>query len=104
MAAANILITDFSGCAYDFSLTGNPVFLYQKDYQEMVAQRDFYVSMEDMPYPRAETTEELVRSIFEYDKEMYMEHLESFMERFGNFDDGHASERVCERIVGILNG
>lgn len=104
LAAANILITDFSGCAYDFSLTGNPVFLYQKDYQEMVAQRDFYVSMEDMPYPRAETTEELVRSIFEYDKEMYMEHLESFMERFGNFDDGHASERVCERIVGILNG
>lgn len=104
LAAADILITDFSGCAYDFSFTGNPVFLYQKDYQKMAEQRDFYVSMEDMPYPRAGTNEELVRSIFNYNESSYNRDLKSFMDRFGNFDDGHASERVCERIMRVLNG
>lgn len=104
LAAADVLLTDFSGCAYDFSLTGNPVFLYQKDYQEMVAQRNFYIPMEDMPYPRAGTNEELIESIFNYDASLYSESLKSFMDRFGNFDDGHASERVCERIMRVLNG
>lgn len=104
LAATDILITDFSGCAYDFSLTGNPVFLYQKDYQEMAAQRDFYVPMEDMPYPRAGTNEELIKSIFDFNGLVYFESLKSFMDRFGNFDDGHASERVCERIMRVLNG
>ena len=104
LAAADILITDFSGCAYDFSLTGNPVFLYQKDHQEMAAQRDFYVPMEDMPYPRAGTNEGLIKSISDFDRSSYTENLKSFMDRFGSFDDGHASERVCERIMRALNG
>lgn len=104
LAAADILITDFSGCAYDFSFTGNPVFLYQKDYQKMAAQRDFYVSMEDMPYPGARTNEELIQNIFEYDGSLYLESLKRFMDRFGSFDDGHASERVCERIMRVLHG
>lgn len=104
LAAADILITDYSGCAYDFSFTENPVFLYQKDYQEMAVQRDFYVSMEDMPYPRAGTNEGLIKSISSYDGLAYRKRLKSFMDRFGSFDDGHASERVCERIMRVLNG
>lgn len=104
LAAADILITDFSGCAYDFSLTGNPVFLYQKDYQKMVTQRDFYVSMEDVPYPKARTNEELIKMISNYEQTAYSKNLKEYMGRFGNFDDGNASKRVCERIMGILNG
>lgn len=103
LAAADFLITDFSGCSYDFSLTGNPVFLYQKDYRKMAEQRDFYVPMDELPYPKARSNAQLIENIFHFDQTAYGRNLKKYMDRFGNYDDGHAAERVCERIMGMLD-
>ncbi len=102
LVAADMLITDYSGCVYDYSFTGKPAFLYQPDLSKIKLQRDFYVDILDMPYPSARTMDELVDAIMTFDDTLYKRKLEAFMSRFGNYDDGCASERVCERICQIL--
>lgn len=103
LVAADILITDYSGCMYDFSYTQRPVFLYQNDYQDYQHERNFYIPMEEMPYIRAQSNDELLRKIEQFDAAEYKKELHKFMDRMGNFDDGHASEKVAKHILKILN-
>lgn len=102
LAAADVLITDYSGCMYDFSFTGRPVFLYQKDYWEYKDDRGFYVPMEGLPYPRAISNEGLVKEIRKFRQEEYQEKLCRFMDGMGNYDRGDASKRVADRIMEVL--
>lgn len=102
LATVDILITDYSGCVYDFSYTKKPIFLYQNDYEKLMEQRDFYVPFEKMPYIRSVSMNELVEKIASFDTEKYERDLELFMSQFGNYDDGTASSQVCDRIKKIL--
>lgn len=104
LAAADVLLTDYSGCMYDFSYTRRPVFLYQRDYELYLKDRDFYVPMEELPYPRACSNEELVRNIGEFNLENYQRKVEAFMDGMGNYDDGKASEKVAEHILSVVKG
>lgn len=103
LAAAEILITDYSGCMYDFSYKLEPVFLYQKDYERLCMRRGFYVSMEDVPYPRATTNEELIEKILRFHYEEYRSQLKQFMMQFGNYDCGEASGKVADYILKLLD-
>lgn len=98
LAAADVLITDYSGCMYDFSYTGRPVFLYQKDYSEYLGDRNFYIPMDRLPYIKVHTNGELLKAIEEFDGDRYTARLKAFMESMGNYDRGDASEKV----VGYL--
>ncbi len=99
LAAADILITDYSGCAYDFSFSKRPIFLYQPDYKEYMDDRGFYIPIQELPYPRAESNEELVEKITEFDYEEYKTRLESFMLSMGNYDSGEASAKVASWLI-----
>ncbi len=98
LAAADVLITDYSGCMYDFSYTNRPVFLYQKDYEEYLQDRNFYIPMEKLPYIKAHSNEELKEAIERYDEKTYRSELNAFMGSMGNYDTGDASEKVAEYI------
>lgn len=102
LAAAEILITDYSGCAYDFSYKLEPVFLYQRDYDKVCRQRGFYIFMEDVPYPRAMTNDELIKNILRFDYDKYQASLKEFMGKFGNYDCGEASGKVAGHILRIF--
>lgn len=103
LAAADVLITDYSGCMYDFSYTERPIFLYQNDYISYLKERDFYISMDELPYIKTHTNEELVNSILNYDSDKYIEKLHNFMLSMGNFDDGNASDKVAKFIQKIVS-
>lgn len=102
LAAADVLITDYSGCMYDFSHKKQPIFLYQKDYEEYLMERDFYIPINELPYISAYSNEELCDKIRDFDEDMYKKRLEVFMRSMGNFDDGKASEKVADWICGKL--
>ena len=104
LAAADVLITDYSGCMYDFSYTGRPVFLYQKDYEKYLEDRNFYIPMDKLPYIKAHTNDELRKAIEEFDRKGYTVRLQTFMESMGNYDKGDASEKVVRYLrEHILN-
>ncbi len=102
LMAADVLITDYSGCMYDFSFTKRPIFLYQKDIEEYKSDRDFYIPMEKLPYIKASTNEQLLDSILAFDNERYQKELNEFMDKMGNFDNGTASDKVAERVLEII--
>ncbi|ETP71133.1 glycosyl/glycerophosphate transferase, teichoic acid biosynthesis [Lachnospiraceae bacterium JC7] len=98
LAAADVLITDYSGCMYDFSFSRRPIFLFQTDYDEYIKDRGFYIPMEDLPYISARTNDDLIEKILNYDNDVYVKKLESFMTQMGNFDRGNASEVIADII------
>lgn len=102
LAATSVLVTDYSGCMYDFSFTGNPVFLYQKDLEQYKQDRDFYIPMEELPYIQATTNQELEERILTFNKETYDEHLRIFMKKMQNYDKGNAAELVADRILEMI--
>ena len=103
LMAADVLITDYSGCMYDFSFTKRPVFLYQRDIEEYRSDRDFYIPVEELPYIQAFTNEQLIDSIQAFDQVKYQKELDHFMDKMGNYDTGVASERVASRIIRIIS-
>lgn len=99
LAATDVLITDYSGCMYDFSFTKKPIFLFQSDYEEYLSDRNFYISMNELPYVKARSNEELIEKIKGFDNAEYIEKLDSFMEKMGNYDDGTAASKVVDYII-----
>ncbi len=103
LMAADVLISDYSGCMYDFLFTECPIFLYQKDYyQYMASERNFYISFENAPFIRAQTNEELEKKILSFDENSYRNDVYDFMDRFGNFDTGQASSQIADWIISKI--
>lgn len=102
LGAADVLITDYSSIMWDFSLQRKPVFLYQNDVDEYIRDRGFYSDIEEWPYIKARTSEELSEKILGFDNDKYVAELNQFLEKYGTFDDGHACERTIEHISRML--
>lgn len=102
LVASDIVITDYSSLMWDFSLQRRPVFLYQNDEGEYTNNRGFYAPVSEWPYPKAHSQEELVEQINCFDEDKYITELNAFFKKYGSCDDGHASERVAERILEVI--
>lgn len=103
LVAADVVITDYSSLMWDFSLQRRPVFLYQNDEKDYENDRGFYSPVSEWPYPKAHTQEELIDIIMHFDNDEYIKNLNQFLEKYGSCDDGHAAERVVDRILDIID-
>ena len=63
LANMDALITDYSSVFFDFALTRRPVILFTYDMEEYLADRGLYFPIEDLPFTRVETVDELARCI-----------------------------------------
>lgn len=99
LLASNILITDYSGIMFDFSLMRKPVFLYIKDYKDYVEERDFYIDLFSLPFPHALTSSELIEKISQFDNESYIKSVEQLIQQIDVFENGTASKEVVDRII-----
>ncbi len=106
LASADVLITDYSSSMWDFSLarsSGKRVFLYHNDEEKMEQQCGFYLPPHDLPFPKGRTIEELCAAIESYNEQDYMRSVDAFFEKYGSYDDGHAAERVVDRILDVID-
>ena len=103
LMCADALLTDYSSSMFDYALTGKPCFLYAPDreYYEKV-ERGFFFNFDSLPFPIAYTNEELIQKIIGFDSDCYERNAQLFLERIGNIEDGHASERVVEDILEFI--
>lgn len=101
--ASDLLITDYSSIMVDFMMLEKPVFLYTSDFEEYKRERGLRTIYNELPFERANTNEELIKTINDIDFELYRKKEIKFMkERVCSFDDGHAAENVVERIKSII--
>lgn len=101
----NAMLTDYSSIMLDAFLQMKPVFLFTCDYDDYIAKnRPMHEIYHQLPCKRNNNMKELVDTIKAFDKNHYLEGLKYFMDKiFVSYDDGHASERVVERIKKVIN-
>ena len=104
LCAADILITDYSSCMWDFSLMYKPCFIYATDIDQYKQERDFYTPMSEWPFPIATNTDELINNILNFNQKEYVQKVKQHHKDLGSFEDGHACERVCKLIEDIIDG
>lgn len=100
LAVAEVLITDYSGCMFDFSFARKPVFLLAKDVQQYIQkERKWYFSLDEVPFDLNQSEKELIDSIEKFDKERYMHQCKLFENEIGFFDSGNGAKIIADRIV-----
>lgn len=101
--AADVLMTDYSSTMFDFAVTAKPELFFTPDlatYRD--STRGFYFDFEPVaPGPLLGTTDEVVAALRELPAvtERYAAKYAAFRERFSHLEDGHATERVVDRLL-----
>lgn len=99
---ADVVISDYSSAIFDAAIVNKTGFLYATDLQAYRADRDFYIDIPELPFPFAESMDELIENIRGFDPQHYRENLEKFNQRIGYFESGNASEAVVEEIMKAM--
>lgn len=98
LLAADVLITDFSSSMWDFSLTGRPCFLFARDFYEYLEITGVYMPVEQWPFPKAVSNEELTDNIRGFDAEAYRLALQKHHTDLGICETGWSAEKCSELI------
>lgn len=102
LLVTDVLITDYSSSMFDFSILNKPVFLYATDIKEYTEMRGLKTLYYSLPFSISTDEDNLIDNIRNFSAEVYKEKVDNYMKEYGNFDDGHATERVCELIKSLL--
>lgn len=98
---ADMLITDFSSCAFDMMFAGKQSLIYANNVQEYIDdERGLYISLKELPFMLASTEDELcvnVKNLNKYEQE-YQAKVKEFSIKMGSAENGNA----CEQIYNII--
>lgn len=99
---SDLLITDYSSVFFDYANLQRPILFYTYDLEKYRdTLRGFYINIEeDVPGPLLKTTNEVINAIKNIDmiQEEYKDRYDKFYNRFCEWDDGKASEKVVNTI------
>lgn len=103
VAITDVAITDYSSWIYDFMLSRKPGFIFATDIKKYKEKdRGFYYPIETTPFAIAQSNDELIHAIENYEEGDYLDKLEAFLKDKGCVEDGHAGERTARLICDIL--
>lgn len=98
-SAVDLLITDYSDCMFEYTLTKRPVILYASDIESYMQGRGFYYDIYDLPYPIAKDNDGLSQTILSFDEVRYLQKIETFLDGIGLFECGNASKKTVDYII-----
>lgn len=100
LAAADVLVTDYSSSMFDFALTGRPMVFFCPDLEAYRGSvRGHYFAMEDVvPGPVVSSTLDVAAALTMQLPVRGVPVYDAFVDRFGPWEDGGAARRVVERV------
>ena len=99
LMCCDLLITDYSSCAFDAAFAKIPVLLYADDVQEYIDNRGkFMWEKDELPFDIAENNDELEEIVFGFDVIHYSFKVDEFMSANGVYEVGSASSKVVFNI------
>lgn len=103
LIVADILITDYSSCMWDFSLApkAKPCFIYASDIERYVNsdRGEFYYPIDKLPFPLSVDNESLLKNIAGFNETQYAEKIKEYHTNSGRFNyDGRATEKAVELL------
>lgn len=97
---SDILVTDYSSVFFDFANLKKPILFYMYDLEEYRDDiRGFYLDVKDLPGPIIKNEKDLIKQIKNI-KDFYNKKYQLFNKCFNYLDDGKASKRVVEKVIG----
>lgn len=100
MIVADILITDYSAIAFDYSILCRPIFCYAYDYDSYLAERGTYFSIDDKyPNKSCRTESELLQRIKNIDYAAECANTKQFRDQFLQYGIG-ATEICIKKMFG----
>lgn len=99
LLACDVLITDYSSVIWDFSFTYRPCFLYVPDLITYERERGFDVDIRSWGFPLAESTDELIGAIDNFDEFSFSKKMKLHHQQLGSYESGEASEEVSKIII-----
>lgn len=104
LAACDSLVTDYSSCMWDFSLTYKPCFLYAPDYDLYLKQRSFYTDIDKWGFYVAFSNNLLIENIINFKESEFKNRVKKMHDSFGSFETGNASKVIAELVLETING
>ena len=101
LAAADMMITDYSSAIWDYSFLFRPCFLFVPDLEEYTKKTGFYTDIHTWPFAMAKDTKELQKEILAYDPDASKRSIQRHHQDMGNKESGHACEQVAQRILKV---
>lgn len=99
---SDVLITDYSSVFFDYAILKRPILFYVYDYEQYAdVLRGFYLDMDkDLPGPLLKTTTDVLDALTHLTtvQQEYAERYHIFSNRFNAWEDGHASQRVVDKV------
>ena len=101
MIASDMLITDYSAIAFDYSILCKPIFCYAYDYDTYLADRGTYFDIDERyPNKSCRTEEELLDQILHTDYQTGCENTKRFRDEFVQYGIG-ATEACVKAEFGV---
>ena len=98
MIASDLLITDYSAIAFDYSILCRPIFCYAYDYDTFLAERGTYFEIDDKyPTKACRTEQALLDQICAANYEKESENTRKFRDEFIRYG-GDATERCVKAL------
>lgn len=95
LCVSDMLITDYSSSMFDYAMLRRPCILYATDVEQY--DRGYYYDFKELPFPLAESGEELKSLIANFDNEGYLARLELFLnDTLGLKEQGIAAKELAE--------
>ena len=105
LCVADVLVTDYSSSIWDFSFTGNPIFLYTPDLSQYeTGERGFYIDIDKWKISYAQTNDELEHNINSFDKNLYKENIKKHHLMNNSYEKGTATKTIVDYINTWVEG
>lgn len=98
LCAADMLISDYSSCIWDYSFTYRPCILFTPDLKEYKSDRDFYFPIENWGFPIAQTNQELQTVIQNFNIKQFIEAMKRHHKTLGSYEVGKGAKLISDLI------
>lgn len=102
LTISDVLVTDYSSVMFDYANLKRPILFYVYDFEEYRDNtRGFYMDFEqEAPGPLLQTSDELINALHDIDQVQhdYEGKYQQFYDRYCYLEDGHATDRVVEKV------
>lgn len=103
MAVSDVLISDYSGCAFEFAITRKPVFLYGPDVDSYSQkERGLLFKLRELPFRMNTTIDELNDAIQRFSEKEHQAVLDEFYYNLGLEESGQGNRKISEILLQQL--
>ena len=92
---ADVLITDYSSVFFDYANSKRKIILFNYDEDDYCSYRGFYIPLDDLPFPKVQNVDDLVRELNspkEYDDS-------EFIRTYCQYDNPEAAGNILKTVI-----